>query len=285
MLSARHPGFCKEKTLLPITTNMPQKPDFILRFSLQNIEDFSPDAIARSPRDFRPGDLINACNNVVIEPVGKKPPDHIASIARFVTVDFFALAHGTGLYNRQPKLWEGLAKTATIQIFVKKKGLLHKTELPEFDMLLLDHKGRTIAITHYTAPESSGVKHDYMGLFKEFVKRTRLRQARQRQGVLGVFVCYPAPFPEKLREYVMKEANAHDAVQRYESVLPALGVPIDLFEIDSTASTSPSGATQYPIRLVHPDLNKKKSWIPVAGRGITMELEGEPADIPDEAPN
>lgn len=254
---------------------MPQKADFILRFTLQNIEDFSPDAIARSPRNFRPGDLINACNNVVLEVVGKDPPQHMSSMARYLAIDFFALAHGSGLYNRQTKLWEGLAKTATIQFFVKKTGLVHKTELPEFDMLLFDRKDRVIAVAHYTAPVANGDKHDYVGAFKEFLKRVKLRQGRQRQNALGIFLCYPAPFPEKVKELVMKETFAQDPVRKYESVLPSLGIPIDLFEMDLVATKSPSGSSHHAIRLVHPDLSRKKSWTAGGNRAVTMEMEDE----------
>ena len=251
---------------------MPQKPDFTLRFSLQNIEDFSPDAIARSPRNFRPGDLVNACNNVLMT-AQENTPEHILSIARFVKVDFFAMAHGSGLYNRQPKLWEALAKTVAAQVFVMRKGFLQKEHTPEFDMLLQDHKGRTTIVLHHTAPDPPGVPHDYMRAFKEFVKRTKLRQ-----GAVGIFLCYPAPFPENLRNYIMKETNAQDPVQRYESVLPMLGVPVDLFEVDPNVSVAPqksdpsgkSGANS--VRLIHPDLSRKKSWS-ATRRGANIEQE------------
>ncbi|MBY0548970.1 MAG: hypothetical protein K2W95_16985 [Candidatus Obscuribacterales bacterium] len=247
---------------------MPQKPDFTLKFSLQNIEDFSPDAIARSPRSFRPGDLVNACNNVVLTAEGKIAPEHILSIAKFVTVDFFAMAHGSGLYNRQPKLWEALAKTATAQVFMARKGFLQKEQTAEFDLLLQDHKGRTTVVLHYSAPDPPGAQHDYLRAFKEFVKRTKLRQ-----GTVGIFLCYPAPFPEPVRAYILKETNAQDPVQRYESILPLLGIPIDLFEVDSTAAVSRSDRAKNSVRLIHPDLSRKKSWSGARVRGANVEPE------------
>mgnify|MGYP003384822549 FL=1 len=256
---------------------MPQKADFTLKFSLANIEDFSLDAIARSPRNFRPGDLVNACNNVVIECVEQKTPAHIVAMAKFLTVDFFAIAHGTGLYNRQIKLWEALAKTASIQVLMQKRGFLQKEELPDFDMLLLDPKGRTLAVSHYSAPFPAGVEHDYLRSFKEFVKRTKLRQ-----GLSGVFLCYPAPFPESVLVYVGKEVNVRDPLQRYESVLPALGVPIDLFEIDALCGFAPGlpSASAQQIRLVHPDLSKKKSWSSSPVRSSSSDFSSGEEELP-----
>lgn len=261
---------------------MPQKPDFTLTFSLQNIEDFSLDAIARSPRNFRPGDLVNACNNVVISWVDKEPPPHIVAIAKYIVVDFFALAHGSGLYNRQSKLWEALAKVASAQVFFVRKGFLQKEVLPEFDMILLDHKGRALLAVHYDAPVAASVgTHDYMRSFKEFLKRTKLRQ-----GIAGLILCYPAPFPENVRNFVSKETNATDPVQRYESVLPALNVAIDLMEVDSAVAAKPNveRQSQYAVRLVHPDLTKKKSWSGTRVRGANVDLDESLTEPENEIP-
>lgn len=233
---------------------MPRRPDFTLRISLRNIEDFSPDGIVKSPRTFRPQDVQNACRNVALAAEKEVPPT-VMALAHYVAIDFFALAHATGLYNRQIKLWEGLSKTQSIETQQMSKGLFSKEKLPEFDILFLDHKKRNIAAAHFAAPSESGGNFDYMKATREFLKRVSAYT-----GVTGIFLCFPSPFPEKVLDFVRKETNANDSIARYESLVPKLGIPINLLEMDHSPVFHPGEQTQtQKIRLIHPDLGKKKN--------------------------
>lgn len=226
---------------------MPKRPDFTLKLSIKNIEDFSPDAIVRSPRSCRSQDVIRACQNITLETITQGTPAEAIAIAHFISIDFFGLAHSTGLYNRQIKLWEALAKTSRIEIYLSSKGFFNKTLLPEFDMILLDHKSRLLAMSHYARPESPGDHYDYLRKTNEFLQRAGLKQ-----GFAGLFLCYQAPFPPNVLEHVRKKTRADDALSRYESVWPKLGTPINLLEIEETTNT------HHVVRLLHPSLPKRQ---------------------------
>ena len=249
---------------------MPSRPDFILPISIQNIEDFSPEAIIKSPRTFRPQDVLNACRNVAITPP-KDTPAEVLAIAQFVAIDFIALAHSTGLYNRQIKLWEALARTQKVEVHQMSKGVFNKTKLPQFDFACIDHKGRTIALARYAAAEQSGQNMDYLRDCREFFKR-----AEGNTYLAGVFVCYPAPFAKNVLDFIRKETNATDSLARFESVLPKLAVPVNLVEFSRSVVYDPTaGADRHALRLVHPDLSKKKlSASPV--QALSLEaLDGD----------
>lgn len=236
---------------------MPRRPDFILPISIQNIEDFSPEAVVKSPRTFRPQDVQNACRNVAITPP-KDTPAEVLAIAQFIGIDFTALAHSTGLYNRQIKLWEALAKTQKVEVHQMSKGLFTKSKLPEFDFSFIDHKNRCIALARYAAAEQSGSNMDYLRDCREFFKR-----AEGITGLTGLFVCYPAPFAKSVLEYIRKETNAADSVARFESLHPKLAVPVNLIEFARSVVYDPTaGADRHSLRLVHPDLSKKKLGAP-----------------------
>ena len=244
---------------------MPRRPDFILPISIQNIEDFSPEAVVKSPRTFRPQDVLNACRNVAITPPNGTPPEVLA-IAQFVAIDFIGLAHSTGLYNRQIKLWEALARTQKVEVHQMSKGMFSKTKLPEFDFSCIDQKGRTIVVARYAAAEQSGQNIDYLRDCREFFKRSE-----GITSLAGVFVCYPAPFPKNVLDFVRKETNASDSLARFESVLPKLAVPVNLVEFSRAAVYDPTaGAERHSLRLVHPDLRKKKLGT-AATPGVSFE--------------
>ncbi len=231
---------------------MPKRPDFTLRISIRNIEDFSPEAIVKSPRTFRPVDVMNACKNMSIE-VPDKVPSIALSVAQFVFTDFFAIAHSSGLYNRQIKLWESLSKVQSIEIAQKSKGLFSSEKLSEFDIEFLDFKKRGVALAHYAAASESGSTFDYIKATREFLKC-----ASTYQGLKGVFVCFPKPFPIPVLDFVKREIGATDSIALYESVIPKLGIPLNLLELNRTPIYRPNNqAPILEIHLVHPNLDKK----------------------------
>lgn len=255
---------------------MPKRPDFILQISIRNIEDFSPGAIIRSPRTFRPMDVQNACANLNLE-ASKGTPEKVLTVANYILSEYFALSHSSGLYNRQIKLWEAITRTSKIDVFQASKGFFFSSEKQsDFDLMFIDHKNRPIILAHFLLPEAAGDKFDYLNSYREFIKR-----ASQYQGLHGLFLCYPSPFPAKLLEHIKKETNARDAIARYESLLPKLGISINLIEVDRTPIYNPAEqAESHKIRLVHPDLTKKKLGSQHAMPGADMSKldQGLPED-------
>ena len=190
---------------------MPRRPEFILSISIRNIEDFSPEAIVKSPRTFRPQDVQNACRNILLQPQ-KDTPEVALAVAHFVAIDFLAFAHSTGLFNRQIKLWENLSRTQKVEVHQMSKGLFSKEKLSQFDFAFLDHKGRTTALARYAAPEQGG-SFDYLRDCREFLQR-----AAKYTGLSGIFLCYPNPFPQNVLDFIKKETNSSNPLAKYESI-------------------------------------------------------------------
>lgn len=212
--------------------------------------------VVRNPRVYKPQDLELACQNLEILPVGGQPPDaYIQRLVEFVLRDFFAMAHRTGLYNRQKVLWESLSKVTGIAVEQHQKGLFRKEPLPVFDLEFQDYKARTLILARLVEPEYEADERQLTKLLKDlFAKAKRL------DGIAGLFFCSPAPLAESLRRRVGKLTGAEDPVAKYEALLPEpLAIPLDLLEIDSTtkhpADKPPGGSG---IRLVHPDLTARR---------------------------
>lgn len=256
------------------TTVMPKRPDFILKISVRNIEDFSPDAVVKSPRTFRPVDVQNACLNVSIE-ASPGTPAPILALARYAAIDFFAQAHGTGLYNRQQKLWEALARVVSIEVYQLRKGIFSSEKIPEFDFSFMDYRQRVVALMHFASPANTGAPHDYLKSTNAFIQR-----ASQVQGITGVFLSFHSPFPPKVLEFIRRDTNAiASTTARFESIMPKLDVPINLLEIDRSPVFDPSTQAEFhKIRLIHPDLSKKKlGSSPAPNMAADMNLLDSPA--------
>ncbi|MBX9688484.1 MAG: hypothetical protein K2X27_17375 [Candidatus Obscuribacterales bacterium] len=210
----------------------------------------------RSPRTFRALDVQNACRNLDLK-ADPKTPLFVKAVADFLLAEFFALSHGSGLYNRQIKLWEALAKTLTVEVYQQSKGIINNTKLPEYDFAFLDHKRRLLFLAHLNMP-AQGLDFDYLKSAREFLKR-----ASSNQNLAGVFLCYPSPFPPKVLEFIRRETNAQNSLSHYESVIPKLGFTTNLLQIDRLPVFNPqTNSEEFKIHLVHPDLSRKKSAAP-----------------------
>jgi hypothetical protein len=244
---------CSAAPTPSITSVMPKRPDFILRISIRNIEDFSPAAIVRSPRTSRPIDVQNACANLLLA-VPPETPANALALARYIIFDFFALAHASGLFNRQIKTWEAFSKISAVEIRQASKGIFGQGKTSEFDLTFLDHKNRPTLLAHLAMPTEAGANYDYSKVAREFLKR-----ASMYQGLSGIFLCYPRPFPQKVLDFIRKETNASDSISRFESIFPKLGVSVNLLEIDRSPVYNPTEKTEMQkLRLIHPDLSKKQ---------------------------
>jgi hypothetical protein len=237
---------------------MSKTADYIFEVHIRIPEAFTLDSITRSPRTFKPKDVASACqNNELILKEGT-PPAAVTSMAMYVMTDFFAMAHGTGLYNRQRTLWESLAKINTIAVKQLSAGLLNKKPMPVYDLMFLDYKQKPLI--HASLITDIPEKKTPAGLLKDCASR-----AGGRGSLRGFLCCFPAPFPEDALQYVQRLTHTLDPVGRYESILPSLHVPIDLLEMDSAdlAGLSQEGSDPAELRtvfqLIHPDLKKSKT--------------------------
>lgn len=215
---------------------------------------FTLNSVVGSPRTSTPLDVKTACENLSVDPLGEEAPTIVRDAVHFMVTDFFALAHRTGLYNRQRGLWEALARIAKVEVFRLKQGIFQKTELPQLDVHLNDSKNRTLIFMHMVEPQAYDENwHEDERRLKEIVKTVQQRAEKLKgtTGALqGAFLCFPRPFPEIVLNNVQKMTSASDPVGRYESLLPEpLLIPLNLIDVDRKGT----------VRLVHPHLEPRKT--------------------------
>lgn len=238
---------------------MPPKADYIFEVHIRIPEAFTLDTIVRSPRTFKPKDVADACNNNELLLKEGSPPEEVTDLATYIMTDFFAMSHGTGLYNRQRQLWESLSQVNTISVKQLSVGLMKKKPIPVFDLAFLDYKQKPLVyVSLVTAiPE----KQTAVTVLKQAVSR-----AGGKSSLNGFLCCFRGPFPFDALDFVQKATDTQDPIGRYESIMPGLKVPIDLLEMSfESFSVEPveEGAeaqqqSRTVFQLVHPDLQKGK---------------------------
>ncbi len=250
---------------------MPKNPNFILEVSIRISEAFTLDSIVRRPRTFKPKDVLAACqNNEVLVRTPQVPPP-VLSLATFIMTDFFALAHATGLYNRQRLLWESLSKVTHIHVFQLSTGLLSKKPLGIFDLVFQDYKGKPLVIASLVEQDDVRERALYLDNLKSFIGRVH-----RRCPVAGIFAVFPGPFPEPVLHFVRSSTNSSDPVARYESILPAVRAPINLLEMQDVRASDCQSSEQIDaaaleeggikFNLIHPDLKRTRLAACLAAR-------------------
>lgn len=235
---------------------MPESPIYKFEVHVLNADGITPDSIVRSPRIFKPQDLEAACQNTDIICSSSEPAPSVAALVHFVVIEFFVLAHRTGLYNRQKNLWESLSKVASVSVFQLKTGIFRRTPVPLYDLHFQDHRGRAFLAGHLIDPSYDDDQANFEKLLANFLGR-----CQKMTGMTGLILCCPAPIPQKVVAKVAKLTDAADPVGRYESLLPEpWSAPLNLLQIEQ-ASPNADGQPASPagrISLVHPDLTATK---------------------------
>jgi len=210
-------------------------------------DDFpTPAAIAQAPRFHKPEELAAACSNIAIEAEFEKAPETIEAFLRYCLTDFFALLHRTGLYNRQPALWQALSKISEVSAVQLSQGwILRQEPIDAYDILFADARGRKLVLGRCieTGPTISR---------PESLCNSFLREAEKSKGTIaGLIFCCTAPFDQGILERVRKLTASSDPVGRYESIVPSLSAPIDLVEARFENE-------ECSFSLTHPDLSPSK---------------------------
>jgi hypothetical protein len=265
---------------------MPRKANFIFEVRIRISEAFTLDSIVRSPRTFKPKDVQSACQNNELTVTHGDPPPEVISLATYVMTDFFAMAHATGLYNRQKDMWESLSKVNSIHVNQLTTGLFKKHPMPVYDFSFVDYKGKPLVLANLISnvPE----KKKALALLKDFIGRC------SGQNAYGVLSCFAAPVPPDVVEFVQRATHADDPVGKYESIMPPINKPFDLLEMheQNMVPESAEGAELRTVfQLVHPDLKKKStgSELPAKAKrpkkkkevDESLETSGEQLDAPD----
>jgi len=217
--------------------------------------------IAESPRTAKPAEVEAAAGNLSVSGAIDSQSRFLQDIAGYFLADFFALAHRTGLYNRQNVLWDALSKINSIDAFQLRHGIFTKKALPAYFMHFLDFRQRTLIVVACVEPKHEDKLADIV--FDELIRRVK-----KIPGIIGTAVFCPAESSAAYLERVQKEIINHDPVARYESLLKApFNIPLDLFAYSFDGEALPASNLSESIILIQPDLTRSGK------RAITTSLE------------
>jgi hypothetical protein len=227
---------------------MPKTTTYKLSIKSANETSFTLQSVVAEPRQCTPLDLQAACANLVVESDAAEPPELATRLVQFLLTDFFALAHRTGLYNRQRKLWEGLARVEQVKIARLNYGIFAKIDLPILELLLTDGQGKVLILSRLFEPTETDAfnlenEKDCKNLLQSAVQRSEKLRS-ENPAFAGLFLCWPGSVPRSVLKTVEQLIGASDPIARYESIIPGpFGVCVDLLEF---------GPSHF--ELVHPKL-------------------------------
>jgi hypothetical protein len=212
---------------------MTKQIDYQIAIKTAYNSNFTITNVLSAPRQCRPVDVKAALAGIELFPLTAKIPDYLSAVVSFIIVDFFALAHSTGLYNRQKMLWESSGRVVQVDIYRPRTGIFRKKSAPCNDLHFIDSQGNILIFC--SMADMLVTDKDR----KTFVKGalTRAENIHKKQGFLhGIFLALDSPMPEVVSSMVAKMTNAADPVGRYESMLPEpINAPLNLLAVDRSA--------------------------------------------------
>lgn len=214
---------------------MKEQTPYKLTVTCPNPEGATLHKIVESPRTAKPADLELAARNLSVARSNDNCPVLIEHVIRYLLTDFFALAHRTGLYNRQLTFWETLSKISHLEVEQLSTGIFSPKLVPVYQVSFFDFRQRTLILASVIAAQNGDQKK-----LAEFTLSELIAKAKKTPGVTGLAVFAPQSMSPMLIEKISKATNASDPVAKYESLLPApLSIPIDLFEYSLGAEGVP----------------------------------------------
>jgi hypothetical protein len=215
--------------------------------------------VLSAPRKCMPGEVLSACRNIELASEPELVPRSWLDFVAFVVKDFFALAHRTGLYNRQTALWTAIGRVVEVKVVRPQTGIFTSVDEPYADFSFFDGRGNRIiwATLLDLQPKDARLLKD-KGL-KRFIADSirRAEKIQKKEGKLsGLFIGLPGPITEPVFDVVARLTGASDPVGRYEALLPApMKIPLNL--LATTPLVSDESSIQ--ITLSSPRLRTKSS--------------------------
>jgi hypothetical protein len=203
--------------------------------SIKNVTDeaYTLGAVTGNPRAASAIDIKAGLDNLSIEAsfADNLKSDLPMAVVHYLFHEYFALAHRTGLYNRQLRLWEMFSRVTSAQIKQLDRGFFAKTPIPVYEIVFSTGHGQNPVcalvidkeLCHTEAfKNNANMGKVYVELLRDFLLKVMKIQARLgANGVKGIFVVTPAPLEQALVAFIDKSTGANDPVSKAESIMPA----------------------------------------------------------------
>jgi len=228
--------------------------DYRLLIKVGTNNAFTLTTVLSAPRQCLPADVLAACQNITLEAENSETPRHFSIFATYVISEYFALAHRTGLYNRQRGLWEAIGRVVEVRVKRPQFGIFNKVNAPFVDFSCLDSKGQTLIFASLLDEVGSESKYETDSGLKKYVEEAIKRAGKEKKRgapLAGIFLGLPNPMPKTVLDMVARQTGASDPVARYESMLPdPLSVPLNLIGF----SWIGDGSGRMRVQFSHPQL-------------------------------
>ena len=234
---------------------------------------YSLGAVTTNPRAATALDIQAGLSNLAIEAapdVNAPVPALPLAVIHYLFHDFFAMAHQSGLYNRQIRLWEMFSRVSAAQIQQVERGFFSRSTIPVYEIIFKTSVGQNpvcALVIDESIRSLDGFKNQtdagkiYIELLRDFLLKVIKIQARLgANGVKGIFVVTPEPLAPGLLAFVEKSTGAIDPVSRAESIMPApVSAHINLLTYSQLEPVAPDASESgYRITLQYPNISRRQ---------------------------
>jgi len=172
------------------------------------------DKVTQTPRVFKTSRIQEAIDNIsLLDIEEKKLPELIIKAIEFTLKDFFLYMHQTGLYNRQFKFWQAIARISQVTVYKLQKGIINKRDLNVYMLdFCIDPKFTSIRVIVNENNEDSASFRE----FKAFLDKSLILNFGKLKGILYFTNSQVDDY------FIMKlqnMTNASDPISKYESEL------------------------------------------------------------------
>jgi hypothetical protein len=194
-------------------------------------EAYNLTSVVANPRQVFPADLCQAVSNLNFL-ADESCPALALSFVKYIYQEYFPLCHQTGLYNRQQRVFESLARVIKVEVRKTTRGFLKKEELPCLELYFLGSRnepylGALIFEADFSAATTNeaALAQSYLTVLKDFLsKEIRLKGKYGNNPAIfnGTFFALAKPVPEIISSFLLKQTGGGgDPLSLSESLLPA----------------------------------------------------------------
>lgn len=246
-------------------------------------EAYNLGTIIQSPRTCTTIDVRQACANLDFVPPGEglERSALVESFVRYLFTQYFVLAHQSGLYNRQMRLWQVFSKVEKVEFKQVTSGVVSRNFEPAYELAFRTSTNHVVFLallleSSLTLMPAKERQNKELNLVKDFIARVAKLQVRQSGGVLrGIFIGSPQP-GEPTLNYLVKETGGTDPVARFDCYMGSpLQVHVNFIGYSAVAEEqSPEAAEpEAPAENdLMPEHNKSLDFEPVSKDSFAFNL-------------